>query len=60
MIVLRLIVALAVVAIGANALAFLFTRDRRYLSWAWQCVKYAVIAALVILSLFFLERVVVL
>lgn len=60
MFVLRLVAALAVVAIGATALAFLFTRDRRYLLLAWRIVRYTVVVALVILALFFLERVAVL
>ncbi len=60
MLILRIVGVLAVIAIGAGILAFLFTRDRRYLGFAWRVGKYALIFALIVLSLFFLERVIVL
>lgn len=60
MLILRIVGVLAVIAIGAGILAFLFTRDRRYLAFAWRVAKYALIFALVVLSLFFLERIIVL
>ncbi|MEZ5616118.1 MAG: hypothetical protein R3E35_12990 [Rhodocyclaceae bacterium] len=48
------------ITIAAGIVAFLFTRDRRYLRLSWQVTKYAVLFALVVLSLMFLERVIVL
>lgn len=60
MLILRIVAVLAVIAIGAGILAFLFTGERRYLGFAWRVAKYALIFALVVLSLFFLERIVVL
>jgi hypothetical protein len=60
MLILRIVAVLAVIAIGAGILAYLFTRDRRYLGFAWRVAKYALIFALVVLSLFFLERIAVL
>lgn len=58
MLVLRIVGVLAVIALGASVLAFLFTRDRRYLVFAWRIAKYAIVVALIVLSLFFLERVI--
>lgn len=59
MLLLRLIGLLAVIGVGAAMFAFLFTRDRRYLHIAWRIGKYALVFALIVLSLFFLERVAV-
>ena len=60
MLLLRLVGALVAITIGASIVAFLFTRERRYLLLAWRVTKYALLFALVVMSLFFLERVVVL
>ncbi len=57
MLVQRLAMVLAVVAVGASLAAFLFSRDRRWLRFAWQIVKYALIFALAIFALLALERV---
>jgi uncharacterized membrane protein YgdD (TMEM256/DUF423 family) len=57
--VLRILALLVVVTIGASAAAFLATRDRRYLRFAWQTFKYSVIVALLILVLMALERLLV-
>lgn len=60
MLLLRIVAILTVIAIGSGILAFLFTRERRYLFLAVRIAKYALIFALVVLTLFFLERVIVL
>jgi hypothetical protein len=60
MLVLRLIGMLAVILIGSGIVAYLATRDRRYLALSWRVGKYSLILALVILTMFFLERVIVL
>lgn len=57
MLVLRLVAALAVVLIGGSVIAYLATRDRRYLTIAWRCIRYFTIFALVVFALFFLERI---
>ena len=57
---LRIVGVLVAITIGAGIVAFLLTRDRRYLHLSWQVTKYAAIFALVVLSLMFLERVIVL
>ena len=58
MLVLRIVGVLAVIAIGASVLAFVFTGDRRHLAFAWRVAKYAIVVALITLSLFFLERII--
>jgi hypothetical protein len=56
LIVLRIVAFAAVLLIGASLAAFLFTRDRRFLRFAWQSFKYAVLFAGVVLVLLALER----
>ncbi len=60
MLLLRILGVLVAITIGAGIVAFLFTRDRRFLRLSWQVTKYAALFALVVLSLMFLERVIVL
>ena len=60
MLLLRIVAILTVIGIGSGILAFLFTRDRRYLRLAGGIAKYALIFALVVLVLFALERLIVL
>ncbi len=59
MLLLRIIGILAVIAIGAGILAYLFTRDRRYLSLSWRIAKYALILALALFALLAFERLIV-
>jgi hypothetical protein len=51
---------LAVILIGSGIVAYLATKDKRYLLLSWRVGKYSLILALVILTMFFLERVIVL
>ena len=60
MLLLRVIGVLVAIAIGAGIVAFLFTRDRRFLRLSLLITRYALIFALVVLALMFLERVIVL
>jgi len=60
MLLLRIFGVLVAITIGAGIVAFLLTRDRRYLHLSWRVTKYAALFALVVLSLMFLERVIVL
>jgi hypothetical protein len=60
MLLLRIVVILTVIAIGSGILAFLFTRDQRYLRLAGRIAKYALIFAAVVLAMFALERLIVL
>ena len=57
---LRIVGVLVAITVGAGIVAFLFTRDRRYLRLSWQVAKYSALFALLVLGLMFLERVIVL
>jgi hypothetical protein len=56
---LRILAVLVVLSVGGALIAFLFTRNRRFLRFAWQMFKYAVIVAAIVLALLVLERIVV-
>lgn len=60
MLLLRVVGVLVAITVGAGIVAFLFTRDRRYLRLSWQVAKYSALFALFVLALMFLERVIVL
>jgi hypothetical protein len=53
---LRVIGFLALIAIGASVVTFLVTKDRRWLRFGWQVLKYSVIVALIVLAFLALER----
>jgi hypothetical protein len=54
---LRVVLVLVAVAIGACILAYLFSQDRRYLAIAWRIAKLTLVFTFVLLALMFLERV---
>ena len=60
MLVLRIAAILAVIATGAGVVLYLLARDRKYLSFAFQVFKYALIFALLVFGLLMLERAIVL
>ena len=55
---LRIVGALVVIGIGAGIVAYLFTGEKRFLVLSGRLTKYALIFALVVLALMFLERIV--
>lgn len=57
MLVLRFVGILVAIAVAAGIIAFLLTRDRRYLSLSWRIAKYALLFALLVLVLLFAERI---
>ncbi len=59
MLLLRIVGILAAIAIGAGIVAYLFTRDRKYLRLSWRIAKYALIFALVLFALLAFERLIV-
>jgi len=59
MLLLRIVGILAAIGIGAGVVAYLFTRDRRYLALAGRIAKYALIFALVLFALLAFERLIV-
>ena len=50
MFVLRLVGFLLLITIGASLVTFLLTRNRRYLIFAWQVLKYGMVMAIVVLA----------
>lgn len=56
MLLLRVLGLLVAVAIGACVLMYMLTSERRYLRYAWQAFKYALFLGVLILLLFFGER----
>jgi hypothetical protein len=60
MLALRIAAILAVLATASGIVLFLLTRDRKYLRFAFQVFKYALIFALLVFGLLVLERVIVL
>jgi len=52
----RLAVLISALLIVASFGAYIFTRDRRYLRFAWQVVRFIVFALLVFGALYLLER----
>jgi hypothetical protein len=58
MIVLRLVGLLVLITIAASLTLYLFTRNRRYLTFAWRVFQFAFVFLLVFLALYVLERLV--
>ena len=56
MILVRLLFFLALAAIAVAGLLYLFTRDRRYLRFIGQVIKFAIVLLAVVLIGFFFER----
>jgi hypothetical protein len=60
MLLLRVAGFLTALTIGAGIVAYLFSGDRRYLRLSGQVAKWALIFVLIVLSLMFLERIIIL
>ena len=58
MILVRLLLFLALAAIAVAAVMFLFSKDRRYLRFIWQVIKFTVVILAVVLVFFAFERIV--
>lgn len=52
----RLAILISALLIVASFGAYIFTRDQRYLRFAWQVVRFIVFALLVFGALYLLER----
>ena len=57
MFLLRIIALLAALLVGGLALAWVFTRDRKYLVLAWRVGQWLVVLAIVLALLYVFERV---
>ena len=60
MLLLRIVAILTAITIGASIVAYLFSRDKSYLRLSARVAKWALIFVLIVLSLMFLERIIVL
>ena len=58
-VVLRFVAYIALIAIGLALALWLFTRNRRYLNFAWQLFRFFVVLAALVLGLFVLERLII-
>jgi len=57
-VVLRVIGFLVLITIGASLVTYLVTKDKRWLRFGWQVLKYSLILGLVVLAFLALERLV--
>jgi hypothetical protein len=55
---LRLAGFLSLLVIGASLVTYLITRDRRWLRFGWQTLKYSLVLALIVVAFLVLERLV--
>ncbi len=53
---LRVVGFLVLIAIGASLVTYLVTKDRRWLRFGWQILKYSLILVLIVLAFLALER----
>ena len=58
MLVLRIVGFLVLITIGASLVMYLLTRNRRYVTFAWQVLKYGMVMAIIVLSFVLFERLV--
>jgi hypothetical protein len=56
MILVRLLLVLALATIGAALLMYLVKRDRRYLRFVWQVVKFTIFVLAAVLVMYAAER----
>ncbi len=58
MLVLRLVGLLVLITLAGSIALYLFTRNRRYLIFAWRVFQFAFVFLLVFMALYVLERLV--
>jgi hypothetical protein len=58
MLVLRLVGVLVLISITGSLALYAFTRNRRYLTFAWRVFQFAFVFLLVFMALYLLERLV--
>lgn len=56
--VLRVVGFLILITIGASLVTYLLTRNRRYLTFSWQALKYGMVMASIVLAFILFERLV--
>ena len=57
MILVRLLLFLALAAMAISGVMYIFTKDRRYLRFLWQVVKFTIVILAVVLIFFAFERI---
>ena len=58
MVIVRLLLFVALAAVGVALLLYVFKRDRRYLRFIWQVIKFTLLMLIGVLLLFAAERIV--
>jgi hypothetical protein len=58
MLIVRFVAVLSLLSVVIAFGLFLYTRNRRYLTWSWRILQFAVVFAVVVMVLFVLERLV--
>lgn len=58
MVLVRLLAFLLLIGIGLCLVLYLFTRDRRYLKWGWQVLRFGVVFSAIFAALYVLERII--
>ncbi len=56
MVILRLFILLVALLVVVSGVLFLFTRDRRYLDFAWQTLRFTLLLLLLFVLLYLVER----
>ena len=56
MVIVRLLLALSLGTIGIALLLYLFTRDRRYLTFVWTVAKFSLVVLVVVFAYFIADR----
>ncbi|MDQ5916869.1 MAG: hypothetical protein QG584_2763 [Pseudomonadota bacterium] len=59
MLILRLLAVVVLLVVAGGVVAYLLTRNAKYLHFSWQIFRYSLIVALLVFALMVLERVVV-
>ena len=54
---LRLLAVLTLISVAGGIVAFLLTRNQKYLLFSWRLFRYAIFIALLVFSLLIVERV---
>jgi hypothetical protein len=54
--VIRLVLVLGVLLIGGAFALYVFSRDRRYLRFAWQALRFAIVVLSAVVIFLFIER----
>ena len=56
---LRLLAVLTAIAVAGGLVAYLLTRNPKYLQFSWRLFRYTIIVALLVFAMLILERVAV-